>query len=55
MVSDGPSLSAATSNLVLNAIQAGTNVTVSAATTDDNMLRICVADDGPGPPPRSQY
>ncbi len=50
-VADGPSLSASISNLVLNALQAGGNVLVTATATADRMLQIHVEDDGPGPPP----
>lgn len=49
-VSDGPSLSAAVSNLVLNAIQAGDEVIVKATIPDPETLRIEVQDNGSGPP-----
>lgn len=58
-VPDGPSFSAAVSNLVLNAIQAGENVTLQAGLTTEALvqpstatngvqLRVSVLDDGPG-------
>ena len=49
-VSDGPSLSAAVSNLLINAMQAGQHVEVTASKTDDDRLQVIVQDDGPGPP-----
>lgn len=48
-VTDGRSLSAAISNLVLNAIQAGKRIVVSASVSDDGSLQVDVEDDGPGP------
>ncbi len=48
-VSDGPSLSAAVSNLILNAMQAGTEVSVMATTSGGQLLQVCVQDNGPGP------
>ncbi len=49
-VTDGPSLAAAVSNLVLNALQAGNNVSVTATVHGARQLQVCVEDDGPGPP-----
>ena len=54
-VCDAPSLSAALSNLVLNAIQVARKVQVRATHNTDQLgiadqLRIVVTDDGPGPP-----
>ena len=48
-MTDGPSLQAVTTNLVLNAIQAARRVQVSA-TQSDGKLRIDVIDHGEGPP-----
>jgi len=47
-VQDGPSFSAALSNLVLNAIQAGNVVDVSVQVLDGCWCRVIVADNGPG-------
>jgi len=50
-VADGPTLSAAVSNLIWNAMQAGRNVRVEATCeADAGWCRIDVSDDGPGPP-----
>lgn len=57
-VADGPTLTAAMTNLIWNAIQAGREVTVDVRDEprDDSSgawlprIRIDVADDGPGPP-----
>ena len=49
MVSDGPSLAAALSNLLLNAIQAASQVRVEID-VDDGVVLIEVIDNGPGPP-----
>lgn len=48
-VTDGSSLSGAISNLILNAMQAGENVSVTASQLDPQALEVCVEDDGPGP------
>jgi signal transduction histidine kinase len=57
-VADGPTLTSAVTNLVWNAIQAGKQVSVDvtiesvhASGTDQDMIRIDVLDDGPGPSP----
>lgn len=47
-VADGPTFTAAVTNLVLNALQAGSRVDVMCQRDDDAMLRVSVADDGPG-------
>jgi signal transduction histidine kinase len=49
VVSDGPSLASAVSNLVLNALQAATEVSVMVR-ADGNVATIAVVDNGPGPP-----
>ncbi len=49
-VNDGPSLSAALTNLVLNALQQATRVEVSVARDEQHRLRIDVVDNGSGPP-----
>lgn len=53
-VADGPSLTAAVSNLVLNALEAAQRVEVTAsvqrATTAPAILKVQVCDDGPGIP-----
>lgn len=49
-ISDAPSLSAALSNLVLNAIQTGRQVTISAKRLNTKSSQLTVSDDGPGPP-----
>jgi len=50
-VADGPTLSAAVSNLIWNAMQAGRDVRVEATCeADEDWCRIDVSDDGPGPP-----
>ena len=55
-VADGPTLTAAMTNLIWNAIQAGHDVTVDVSEEPRNdvsgllRIRIDVADDGPGPP-----
>ncbi len=49
-VADTPSLAAAVSNLVLNAMQAATAVEVAVAIHGPDRLRIEVTDNGPGPP-----
>ena len=49
-IADVPSLSAALSNLVLNAIQVAKHVTVTAKQNDAGYIAIDVTDDGPGPP-----
>jgi signal transduction histidine kinase len=43
-------LSAAISNLLINAMQAGREVDVTASKADVDRLRVIVQDDGPGPP-----
>ncbi|QDV26267.1 sensor histidine kinase [Aureliella helgolandensis] len=48
-VKDGGTLSAAATNLIINATQAGTQVTVTAQLTGKHELQLTVADDGPGP------
>lgn len=48
MIQDGPSFSAAISNLVLNAMQAGKHVEVAARINQHNQCVVCVTDDGPG-------
>ena len=47
-VKDGPTLVAAVTNLVMNAIQAGTKVQVEAALVDMYQMRISVSDNGTG-------
>jgi signal transduction histidine kinase len=49
-VSDGASLNAAVTNLVLNALQAADLVDVRIGRDSDERLRIDVIDDGEGPP-----
>lgn len=49
-VADGPTLVAAISNLVWNAIEAGKNVDVSLELPSEANCLISVVDDGPGPP-----
>ncbi|NND97087.1 MAG: HAMP domain-containing protein, partial [Pirellulaceae bacterium] len=49
-VVDSPSLTAALSNLVLNAMQAAKQVTVRATCINNDHLHIAIIDDGPGPP-----
>lgn len=49
IVCDAPSLTAALSNLVLNAIQVASSVRV-VATRQNDLVQISVVDDGPGPP-----
>lgn len=55
-IADGPTLTAAMTNLIWNAIQAGQDVTVDVSAEPRNdvsglpRIRIDVADDGPGPP-----
>ncbi|QDT12995.1 Sensor protein ZraS [Planctomycetes bacterium K23_9] len=49
-ITDAPSLSAALSNLVLNAIQASQNVTIAVDACENETAIITVSDDGPGPP-----
>lgn len=48
VVKDGPSFSAAVSNLLINAMQAGTNVEISAQAEAGDRCDILVSDDGPG-------
>lgn len=47
-VKDGPSYSAAVSNLVLNAMQSGDRVNVQARTNENNECVLTVFDNGPG-------
>ena len=47
-VADGPSLRAALSNLVLNALQAGQWVNVEARLLSESCFSVLVCDDGPG-------
>ncbi len=49
-VQDGPSLTAAVSNLVLNALHAGTRVEVKATLEleENNLLKVVVSDNGSG-------
>lgn len=47
-VKDGPTFVAALNNLVLNAMQAGTTVSVTARVIDRGHLSVSVVDDGPG-------
>ncbi len=49
-VKDSPTLIAAVSNLVFNAMQAGTIVNVKLEEVDSDQLRISVSDNGPGIP-----
>ena len=49
-VQDGPSLSGAVSNLVLNAIEVARTVSVQANLGEDQSLTLNVADNGPGIP-----
>ena len=49
-VCDTSSLAAALTNLVLNAMQAGTEVEVNVSIDQPNLLRVDVMDNGPGPP-----
>ncbi|MCA9137614.1 MAG: HAMP domain-containing histidine kinase [Planctomycetales bacterium] len=48
MIKDGPAFSAAVSNLVLNAMQAGDHVEVTARIDQQNRCVVCVTDNGPG-------
>ncbi|MCS7467655.1 HAMP domain-containing histidine kinase [Stieleria sp. ICT_E10.1] len=48
LVKDGASFSAAVSNLVLNAMQAGTTIEVTAAVDQPDRCVVSVTDDGPG-------
>lgn len=48
VVSDGGAVTAAVSNLVLNAIQVATRIHVKAATSNEGKCEIVVSDDGPG-------
>jgi signal transduction histidine kinase len=48
-VKDGPSLVAAVTNLIFNAMQIGTHVEVRCAHSPAGMVTIEVIDDGPGP------
>ncbi|PAY20965.1 ATPase [Rhodopirellula sp. SM50] len=48
LVKDGASFSAAVSNLVLNAMQAGTTIEVTADVDQPNRCVVSVTDDGPG-------
>ncbi|EMI15312.1 membrane protein containing ATP-binding region, ATPase-like protein [Rhodopirellula maiorica SM1] len=50
MVGDGPSYSAAASNLILNAIEIGSEVRVSVSLIRDQRCQIVICDNGPGPP-----
>ena len=50
-VQDGPSLVAAMTNLVFNAIQCGREVSISASSIAPHRVTIDVTDDGPGPAP----
>jgi signal transduction histidine kinase len=49
-VTDGPALTAAVSNLVLNALHAGTQVEIHAALADDGVeqVKVVVSDNGSG-------
>lgn len=49
-VKDGPTLVAALTNLILNGLQAGSDVLVTAATIDENMIQLTVSDNGSGVP-----
>ena len=49
-VTDAPSLTAAVSNLVLNAMQTATKVRLVAVQTGSGDLCVEVIDNGPGPP-----
>ncbi len=49
-VADGPTFSAAISNLALNAIQVADCVSVIASETDPGMLQVIIRDNGPGIP-----
>ena len=51
LVKDGASFSAAVSNLVLNAMQAGTTIEVTAGVDQPNRCVVSVTDDGPGVDP----
>lgn len=48
LVKDGASFSAAVSNLVLNAMQAGTTIEVTADVDQPDRCLVSVTDDGPG-------
>lgn len=50
VVLDGPSLSSAVTNLVLNAMQAAKRVEVRIDGTGDGRMQVDVIDDGTGPP-----
>lgn len=49
-VADGPTLIAAISNLVWNAIEAGKTVSLTVELKSKNWCLITIEDDGPGPP-----
>ena len=49
-IADAPSLSAAVSNLVLNAFSVAKNISFSATLSPTGRLELEVIDDGPGPP-----
>jgi signal transduction histidine kinase len=49
-ISDGSTLSAAVSNLVLNAIEVSTRVIVQNWIDPEGNLHVVVTDNGPGPP-----
>lgn len=51
LVQDGPALTAAITNLVLNAIQMARTVEVDVEAVGEHLLEIRVTDDGPGIPP----
>lgn len=47
---DGPSWIAAATNLIHNAMQAGSEVSIDASVGDDRLLSLCVTDNGDGIP-----
>ena len=49
-IGDGPSLSAAVTNLILNALQEANHVDVSVIQCESDQIRIDVVDNGNGPP-----
>tara|TARA_R110002073_G_scaffold334973_2_gene525820 strand:- start:7980 stop:9320 length:1341 start_codon:yes stop_codon:yes gene_type:complete len=50
MIGDGPSYSAAVSNLILNAIEVGSEVRVRVEKLQEQGCQIVISDNGPGPP-----
>ena len=50
MIGDGPSYSAAASNLILNAIEVGSEVRVRVTLEHERECQTVICDNGPGPP-----